>query len=121
MPAVMNALDCLVHPAIGVEALGLVICEAHACGRPVIATALDGIPEAFAVGGHGRLITPESIDEMAAAMVEQMESPPLDAAERERLHRRVDENFSVPAAAKRMLEIYHSLLPHPTTKKDSPG
>ena len=48
MPQVMNAIDCLVHPQIGTEALGLVVCEAHACGKPVIASALDGIPEAFA-------------------------------------------------------------------------
>ena len=40
----------LVHPQIGTEALGLVVCEAHACGKPVIASAIDGIPEAFAAG-----------------------------------------------------------------------
>jgi len=110
VPQVMNTLDCLVHPAIGIEALGLVVCEAHACGRPVIATALDGIPEAFAVGGLGRLITPESVDEMAAAMVGQIESPRLGMEERQRLHRRVDEEFSVEAATKRMMKIYQELL-----------
>ena len=52
MPSVMNALDCLVHPQIGTEPLGLVICEAHACGKPVIASALDGIPEAFQAGQY---------------------------------------------------------------------
>jgi glycosyltransferase involved in cell wall biosynthesis len=59
MAAVMNAIDCLVHPQIGTEALGLVICEAHACGKPVIASALDGIPEAFGAGNYGRLVRPE--------------------------------------------------------------
>jgi len=53
MPAAMNAIDCLVHPQIGTEAFGLVLCEAFACGRPVIASALDGIPEAFRVRATG--------------------------------------------------------------------
>ena len=56
MPAAMNAIDCLVLPQIGTEAFGLVICEAHACGKPVIASALDGIPEAFRAGNCGQLV-----------------------------------------------------------------
>ena len=67
MPQVMNAIDCLVHPQIGTEALGLVVCEAHACGKPVIASALDGIPEAFAAANYGRLVAPENVAELADA------------------------------------------------------
>ena len=37
MPAAMNALDCLVLPQAGTEAIPGVICEAHACGKPVMA------------------------------------------------------------------------------------
>lgn len=64
----MNALDCLVHPQVGTEALPGVIVEAHACGKPVIATTLDGNPEAFEVAGYGQLIPPESVEALAAAM-----------------------------------------------------
>jgi hypothetical protein len=67
MPQVMNAIDCLVHPQIGTEALGLVVCEAHACGKPVIASALDGIPEAFAPGNCGKLVPPEDVPALAGA------------------------------------------------------
>jgi glycosyltransferase involved in cell wall biosynthesis len=42
MPAAMNALDCLVHPQVGTEAFPGVVLEAFACGKPVIASALDG-------------------------------------------------------------------------------
>ena len=68
MPQAMNAIDCLVHPQIGTEAFGLVVCEAFACGRPVIASALDGIPEAFSAAGYGELVPPEDIPALAAAM-----------------------------------------------------
>ena len=80
MPKVMNAIDCLVHPQIGTESFGLVVCEAHACGKPVIASALDGIPEAFAAGHYGRLVPPEDIEALAGAMAGQAGEPKLDRA-----------------------------------------
>jgi glycosyltransferase involved in cell wall biosynthesis len=110
MPAVMNAIDCLVHPQVGTEAFGLVVCEAHACGTPVIASALDGIPEAFNTVGYGQLVQPEDIGELAAAMQTWAAHPRKDERERLELHRRITEQFSLPAAARRVLEIYQSLL-----------
>lgn len=110
MPAVMNALDCLVHPALGTEALGLVVCEAHACGRPVIASALDGIPEAFAVGGFGRLVAPENIEDLAAALEGQLHAPLLTDEDRQRIHRRVEERFSLEVSARNHLALYRKLM-----------
>ena len=110
MPEVMNALDCLIHPAVGIEALGLVICEAHACGTPVIANDLDGIPEAFAAGKLGKLIAPESIEDLATAMSQLLSKPRPDESERNEVHSRVAEVFSLDAAARRMLEIYRSVV-----------
>jgi glycosyltransferase involved in cell wall biosynthesis len=110
MPAAMNAMDCLVHPAVGTEAFGLVVCEAHACGKPVIASALDGIPDAFAGGGHGQLIPPENIEALAAAMQTWAGRPPLDAAARWELHQKIDAEFSLAAASRRVLKIYQRLL-----------
>lgn len=111
MPAVMNAIDCLVHPQIGTEALGLVVCEAHACGKPVIASALDGIPEAFSAGNYGRLVKPESVEELVAAMEEWANRPALSAPECEALHEKVSAQFSIDAYGKRMLEFYRRITP----------
>jgi glycosyltransferase involved in cell wall biosynthesis len=109
MPAVMNAIDCLVHPQIGTEALGLVVCEAHACGRPVIASALDGIPEAFAAANYGRLVKPESVEELAAAMEEWGRHPAPSPAEREQMHQKVEARFSLLGFGARMLDLYRHL------------
>lgn len=109
MPEVMNALDCLVHPQIGTEALGLVVCEAHACGKPVIASALDGIPEAFAAGGAGRLVEPENIRQLADAMAAQAASPRLEPDEAAAMHARVERIFSLPVAAGKVLRLYREL------------
>ncbi len=111
MPAAMNAMDCLVHPQIGTEAFGLVVCEAHACGKPVIASALDGIPEAFNAGGYGQLVQPENVGELASAMQTWAAHPRKNEAERLELHRRMAEQFSMSAATRRVLDIYRSLMP----------
>jgi glycosyltransferase involved in cell wall biosynthesis len=110
MPQVMNAIDCLVHPQIGTEALGLVLCEAHACGKPVIASALDGIPEAFAAGNLGRLVAPESIDQLADAMSAQVTATNPSDAEKQAMHLRVESRFSLRRAASETLAFYRELL-----------
>ncbi|HAV63589.1 MAG TPA: glycosyl transferase, partial [Verrucomicrobiales bacterium] len=109
MPAAMNALDCLVHPQVGTEALGGVILEAHACGRPVVATAVDGIPEAFRDGGLGRLIPTESIDALATAMIETARESRLSMAERLSLHERVAAKSSTESACRNFERLYRSL------------
>ena len=61
-------IDVLVHPAVGTEALGLVIWEAMAAAKPVIASRLGGIPETFIDPDHGRLVEPRNVDQLHAAM-----------------------------------------------------
>jgi glycosyltransferase involved in cell wall biosynthesis len=110
MPAAMNALDCLVHSQVGTEAFPGVVLEAFACGRPVIGSALDGIPEAFAAGGVGKLVTPENVAELASAMRDTALGPRLTAAERAALHGRIATDFSVRAFGERMLRCYRELM-----------
>ena len=110
MPKAMNALDCLVHPQVGTESFGLVLIEAYACGRPVIASALDGIPEAFAVGNYGQLVTSESVGELSEAMMRWAAQPPLDQTGRAALSSRVAERFSMLSAARRVEQVYGELL-----------
>jgi glycosyltransferase involved in cell wall biosynthesis len=109
MPAAMNALDCLVHPQVGTEAFPGVVLEAFACGKPVIASALDGIPEAFAAGNYGRLTPPEDVAALATAMSEQIRHPPAALSESERLHRLVAERFSFQTMAAAVARLYLSL------------
>lgn len=50
-------VDCLVHPPL-TEAFGLVAIEAAALGCPVVAAAIDGLPEAVADGVTGYTVAP---------------------------------------------------------------
>ena len=113
MPAAMNAIHCMVHPQVGTEAFGLVVCEAHACGRSVIASDLDGIPEAFAAGGVGRLVPAESVDALANAMLEVAKERRPTWEERLAMHARVASRYSIPVMSRKVSELYRSLVPVP--------
>jgi len=98
-----------VHPQVGTEAFPGVVLEAFACGKPVIASDIDGIPEGFAIGRQGRLVPPEDVPALAAALLEQAQRPSLDIDERLALHRRVAEQCSLAQNARKILDLYREL------------
>ena len=110
MPAGMNALDCLVLPQVGTEAIPGVVCEAHACGKPVIASNLDGIPEAFAAGNYGQLVARGSVEELAHAMALWAGKSRLAPPAQQEMHRRVAERFSLERAARDLANLYEFLI-----------
>ena len=108
--ALHHALDILVHPQIATEAFPSVVMEAHACGRPVIASRLDGIPEAWAIGGLGHLVPPGDAAELAATMIGQAEHPAPSEPERATAHARVEAEASLPVQARKVADLYRRLM-----------
>ncbi|MEO8298537.1 MAG: glycosyltransferase family 4 protein [Burkholderiales bacterium] len=113
MPSLMQAIDVLVHPAVGSEALGLVILEALSCGKPVIASRLDGIPETFIDGEHGTLVSPRDVDALAQAMSQMA----ADAGARQAMGRAgrgwVETHFSLARLGVETETVYQECLAHP--------
>ncbi|MBI2145833.1 glycosyltransferase family 4 protein [Candidatus Woesearchaeota archaeon] len=64
LPYIINQHDVLVLPTF-VESFPNVILEAMACGKPVIAARVYGIPEIINNGGNGFLIQPKSTKHIA--------------------------------------------------------
>ena len=62
----MRAAKCVVVPSFWQEPYGLVAAEAVALGRPVVAFAIGGLPEAC--GGKATLVPPGDIDALADAL-----------------------------------------------------
>lgn len=108
--ALHHALDILVHPQIATEAFPSVVLEAHACGRPVIASKLDGIPEAWAIGGLGHLVPPGDASELAATMVGHAEHASPSEPERTAAHGRVEAEASLPVQARKVADLYRRLM-----------
>lgn len=69
MPDVHRALDVLVLASTEAEPFGLVVIEAMASGRPVIATAQGGPLDIVVEGETGVLIPPRDADAMADAIL----------------------------------------------------
>lgn len=63
----MGAADVAVLPS-HFEAQGLAAVEAMACGRPLVATNVGGVPDFVADGVNGLLVPPKDVAALAAAL-----------------------------------------------------
>ncbi|MHA7682799.1 glycosyltransferase family 4 protein [Cupriavidus sp. PET2-C1] len=108
--SLLQAIDVLVHPAVGSEALGLVILEALSCSKPVIATALDGIPETFLDGAHGVLVPPRDAHALAQAMCQLAANPGRAARMGWRGRGWVEANFSLASLGRETVQLYRDCM-----------
>lgn len=98
-----------VVPSILAEAFGQVAVEAMACGKPVVASAVGGLPEVVLDGECGLLVPPGD----ASALREAIRSLMLDPVRRAQLGaagRQRARLFMVGAVADRIEQIYSELL-----------
>jgi glycosyltransferase involved in cell wall biosynthesis len=108
MPQVYAALDLLVLPSRW-EGFGLVLAEAMAAGKPVVATNVGGIPEVVADGETGLLVPPAAPGELAEAIIKLLTDPARAARMAEQGRRRA-ELFSWPYASEQLDVLYYNLL-----------
>jgi glycosyltransferase involved in cell wall biosynthesis len=68
MPAYYNSTDVCVVPSINYEPLPTVVFEAMACGKPIVASNLDGIPEQ--IGYEDTLVPQKNSKALAEKIIE---------------------------------------------------
>ena len=61
---IYHSSDIIVMPSRWEEPLGLISLEAGACGKPVVATRVGGIPEIIEDGHNGFLVPPGDVDSL---------------------------------------------------------
>jgi glycosyltransferase involved in cell wall biosynthesis len=76
----LRGARCLVVPSLWFEGFPMAIAEAFACGVPVIASRLGGLPEIVAEGRTGLLFTPGDAGDLARTL-ESAWADPDDLAE----------------------------------------
>ena len=104
VPELLRAMDAFVLPSRS-EGLPMALLEAMACGLPVVATRVGGIPEAVREGEGGLLCDPGDSGGLRDALCRLISDPPL----RRRLGRGARVAFERRFSLQRMVEGYERL------------
>ena len=105
VPSVTAALDVAVLPSYR-EAQGLVILEAMALRRPVVATRVGGVPEMIEHERTGLLVAPHDAPALAEAIVRLLTDHPLADMLARAGHDFVHTHFSLEAMVDAVTAIY---------------
>ena len=92
------------------ESFGLSALEAMACGVPVVASNVGGLPEVVEHGTTGFLHPPEDIDGMAASGIALLTNPEMHAGFTERGRQIVTERFCADLIVPQYEAFYERLL-----------
>lgn len=103
------AMDIFVLPSV-LEGFGIVLLEAMALGKPVVATTVGGIPEVVEDYVTGLLVPPKDPEALAQKILYLLENPRI----REKLGAagwaRVQERFSVDCMVSQLHRLYGELI-----------
>lgn len=113
MPTAYSEADILCLPSTtNAESLGMVLLEAQACGIPVVASAVGGIPEVVRDRETGLLVRPGDQDSLASALCSLLKNQPLRQEMGEAAFRYVRSNFTDRAAANAANEAIMRITSH---------
>ncbi len=88
------------------EGLPIVILEAMAAKKPVVATAVDGVKEVVDHGKTGLLVEPQSPDLLAKSVIELIKNPSQAKEFGRRGRERVEKFFSIKRVINTVEQIY---------------
>lgn len=106
---IMNQSD-LVVLATHFEGVPLVIMEAMALEKPIVATAVGGIPEAIHDGVSGLLVPPGNAEALSDAIVSYLDDPELAAATGRMAKRAYEKRFTLDQFVDGVESVYENVL-----------
>lgn len=105
----LHGADIFIMPS-RYEPFGLLALEAQAVGAPVIAMATGGLREIIVPGETGLLVSPDNaVNDIEAHTVRLLEKPEERQELAEAAFARLEEEYTIPHIADRMLDLYASL------------
>ncbi len=109
VPAVLSALDILVHPPTTPDSLPGAVLEAMAVGRPVVAAAIGGLPEIVEEGVTGYLVPPGNAGALASTLRGLLGDPAARSTMGAAGRRRVAREFPRERFGQAMQELYERI------------
>ncbi|MCC6003965.1 MAG: glycosyltransferase [Thermofilum sp.] len=109
LPLYYAASDVVVVPSLQ-EAWGLVATEAMACGKPVVASRVGGLPDQVIDGYNGFLVPPRDSKALADRILYLLENP--SEARRMGLNGRrlAEERFDIEKRVDKIVKLYKELV-----------
>ena len=114
LPRYHRTADIFCAPNTGKESWGLILGEAMAAGRPIVATDIEGFASVVTHGEEGLLVKPKKAELLAEAIATLVKSPDLRAEMGARGRQRVEE-FRWERVAATVLDYYKSFIESPST------
>ena len=105
----LNACDLYVQPSLGREGLGLAVLEAMACEKSVVATGVQGLPEAVGRDGTGVLVPPGDSDALSKAIRDLLDHPKERKELGLRARERVLSLFSLKVVSNSLEKVYRRI------------
>jgi glycosyltransferase involved in cell wall biosynthesis len=84
--------------------------EAMACGTPVVATTVGGLPELIDHGGSGLLVPPDDPEALTTALCTLLDDPALRDEMGRNARQRVENRFSTERVLPEMLRVYRGVV-----------
>lgn len=109
LPSYYRTADIFCAPATGGESFGIVLLEAMACGKPVVATNIAGYASLLAHGEEGLLVPPRDEKSLAHALLSLLDNKSL----RQQMGakgRIKAEKYSWANVARQVMDYYTTLL-----------
>lgn len=117
MWATYPAFDMLAHTSRS-EGMPLVLLEAMACGLPVVALGVGGVPEVLEVGMTGVLLGPGDWEGIGFALSDLLGRPERLAEMGLAARERAVKHFGLETAIQRSTELFRRLANAPTRSPD---
>ena len=108
--AELAKMDLFVLPSLFGEGLPMVVLEAMAAGVPIVATRVEGVPEAVKHRETGLLLDPGSVSQLAAAIRQFVEGEVDYTAMSRSGRQRHADHFSDIAMARNVAAVYNEVL-----------
>jgi glycosyltransferase involved in cell wall biosynthesis len=102
-------MDIFILPSLH-EGIPMVLLEALALKRPVVASRVGGIPEVLSHGQSGILVSPAKPAELARAIADLIENQEKAVAIGDAGRVQIESEFSASVMADRTVSIYESLV-----------
>jgi len=104
-----RSADIFVYPSYH-EGMPMAVIEAMACGLPIIATQVGGLPDLVCPGLNGLLVPAGQPDQLANAIHQLVVNPQMRYSMQTGSFRLAQENFDIEKLVFRLLDIYQALL-----------